>query len=118
DIQLEEIRHATPDGVVIERFRRDFATLLGRCHVSVSQAGYNTVLDVLAARARAVLVPFAAERETEQMIRAEHLAARGAAVVVREDALSPASLAAAIERAGASPPAAIGLDIDGARGSS
>jgi predicted glycosyltransferase len=115
DAQLAEIRHAAPDGVVVERFRRDFAALLGRCHVSVSQAGYNTVLDVLAARARAVLVPFAAERETEQLIRAEHLAARGAAIVVRESELSSAALAAAIERAAASDPAPIALDTDGAR---
>jgi predicted glycosyltransferase len=104
-----------PAGVVIERFRGDFPTLLQRCHVSVSQAGYNTVLDILAARTRAVLVPFAAEHETEQLIRAEHLAARGAAVLLRESDLTPATLAAAIERAAASEPRPIALDIDGAR---
>jgi predicted glycosyltransferase len=83
--------------------------------VSVSQAGYNTVLDILAARARAVLVPFAAERETEQLTRAEHLSRRGAAVLLRESDLTPAALGAAIERAAACEPAPIALDIDGAR---
>ena len=115
DPQLGEIRCAAPDRVVVERFRRDFGALLRRCHVSVSQAGYNTVLDVLAARARAVLVPFAAERETEQLIRAEHLAARGAAQIVRESELTPAVLGAAIERAAASDPTPIALDTAGAR---
>ena len=57
--------------------------------MSVSQAGYNTVLDILAAHARAVLVPFAAERETEQLLRAERLAALGAVDLVRESELSP-----------------------------
>ena len=60
-------------------------------------------------------MPFAAERETEQLIRAEHLAARGAAVLLRESELNAASLAAAIERAASSQPSAIVLDTDGAR---
>ena len=115
DADLAQIRAAAPPGLIVERFRRDFASLLRSCHVSVSQAGYNTVLDILAAKARAVLVPFAAERETEQLIRAEHLAARGAAVLRRESELSAASLAAAIERAASSEPAPIALDTDGAR---
>ncbi|HXO03227.1 MAG TPA: glycosyltransferase, partial [Stellaceae bacterium] len=109
------ICRAAPAGVMVERFRRDFAALLRRCHVSVSQAGYNTVLDILAARARAVLVPFAAERETEQLIRAEHLASRGAAFVVRESDLTPATLAAAIERAASRDPLPIAINTDGAR---
>jgi predicted glycosyltransferase len=62
-----------------------------------------------------VLVPFAAERETEQLIRAEHLAARGAAQLVRESELTPAVLATAIERAAASDPTPIALDTAGAR---
>ena len=115
ETELQEIRRGAPGGMVIERFRRDFASLLSSCHVSVSQAGYNTVLDILAAKARAVLVPFAAERETEQLIRAEQLAARGVAVLLHESELSAAALAAAIERAAASAPASIALDTDGAR---
>jgi predicted glycosyltransferase len=103
-----------PAGVAIERFRQDFAALLRGCRVSVSQAGYNTVLDILAARARAVLVPFAAERETEQLLRAERLAVLGAAELVRESELSPPRLAAAIERAAARPAAALAIDTDGA----
>jgi predicted glycosyltransferase len=115
DDELAALRRGAPPGVAIERFRRDFASLLRRCHVSVSQAGYNTVLDILAARTRAVLVPFAAERETEQLIRAKHVAARGAAVLVRESDLAPATLAAAIARAGSQTPQPIALDTDGAR---
>ena len=99
---------------VIERFRDDFAALLRACRVSVSQAGYNTVLDLLAARARAVLVPFAAGRETEQLLRAERLAALGAAELVRESELSAAALAAAIERAAARPRPSLAIDTGGA----
>ncbi len=92
----------------------DFAALLRACRVSVSQAGYNTVLDLLAARARAVLVPFAAGRETEQPLRAERLAALGAAELVRESELSAAALAAAIERAAARPRPVLAIDTGGA----
>jgi predicted glycosyltransferase len=103
-----------PAGVAIERFCYNFVGLLGGCRVSVSQAGYNTVLDILAARARAVFVPFAAGRETEQLMRAERLAALGAAELVRENELSPQSLAAAIERAAAREPARLAIDTGGA----
>jgi predicted glycosyltransferase len=115
DEEIATIRRSAPAGVVVERFRRDFVALLRRCHVSVSQAGYNTVLDILAARVRAVLVPFAAERETEQLIRAQHLAAQEAAIVVRESDLTSATLAAAIEYAASRHPHPIAIDTDGAR---
>lgn len=90
-------------GVVVEPARADFPGLLARCHVSVSQAGYNTVVDLLTAGARAVLVPFAGGGEAEQTLRADLLAQRGWADVVHEGALSPARLAAAVDRAASRP---------------
>jgi predicted glycosyltransferase len=117
EAEFAALCRSAPAGVTIERFHPDLAGLLRRCRVSVSQAGYNTVLDILSARARAVLVPFAAERETEQLMRAERLMALGAAELVRESELSPASLRAAIERAAAHEPAPIEIDINGAANS-
>ena len=103
-------------GLFIETARPDFTTLLRNCEVSVSQGGYNTVMETLQARARAVLVPFAAQGESEQTERARLLAKRGLAQVLEETALSPQRLAAAIERAMAQPrPAAGAVDLDGAR---
>jgi predicted glycosyltransferase len=104
-----------PAGVVVERYRPDLPQMLRRCRVSVSQAGYNTVLDILAAGTPAVLVPFAALRETEQTLRAEHLARRGVVEMVAPAALSPERLAAAIARATARRPAALDIDTGGAR---
>jgi predicted glycosyltransferase len=103
-----------PGGVVLERYRPDFPQMLGRCRVSVSQAGYNTVLDILAARAAAVVVPFASGRETEQSLRAERLAARGVLQLVPENKLSPERLASAIDRAISARPATIAIDTGGA----
>ncbi len=105
-----------PAGVVVERHRRDFPALLARCAVSVSQAGYNTVADILGAQSRAVIVPYAAHGETEQSLRARRLAERGLAQVVPEDTLSPKTLAGAIDAAFQAPPAdAARPDLDGAR---
>jgi predicted glycosyltransferase len=75
-------------GVIVERSRPDFQALLARCRLSVSQAGYNTVMEVLLSRRPAVVVPFAAGSETEQSLRADLLAARGLLSVVAEAGLT------------------------------
>jgi predicted glycosyltransferase len=113
--QFAELSAGLPDDVVLERYRADFRQMLHRCRVSVSQAGYNTVLDILAARTPAVLVPFADLRETEQTLRAERLAARGVVEIVAPDELSPERLAEAIERAARRRPAPLAIDTTGAR---
>jgi predicted glycosyltransferase len=113
--QFAALSASLPDGVVLERYRADFPQMLRRCRVSVSQAGYNTVLDILAARAAAVLVPFADVRETEQTLRAEQLAARGVVEIVAPSELSPERLSEAIERAVRRPPAPLAVDTTGAR---
>ncbi|MEQ8702208.1 MAG: glycosyltransferase, partial [Bauldia litoralis] len=79
----------------------------------VSQAGYNTVVDILQARARAVLVPFARDGETEQTLRAETLARRGLARVVAETALSGAALNTAIDAALAAPRVDLAVRLNG-----
>lgn len=111
------LRSRAPAGVAVERYRKDFPGLLAGCAVSVSQAGYNTVGDLLVAGARAVLVPFDDGGENEQPVRAGKLAARGLVQVVASCDLSPARLAAAIDRALAGPPlSAAGFDLGGADG--
>ena len=105
---------AAPHGVIVERARTDFRRLLANAKLSVSQAGYNTVMEILAARVPAVLVPFAGNGQTEQPLRADLLRARGRAELIAENALVPSALAAAIDRALASPVPEIALKRDGA----
>jgi predicted glycosyltransferase len=93
----------TSDGIVIEPARPDFSTLLANATLSISQAGYNTVVETLACADRAVLVPFATARETEQADRAQRLAERGMVAVVPPGQLSAQSLADAVRRALAGP---------------
>jgi predicted glycosyltransferase len=104
------------DGVVVERFRNDFTILLRNCELSISQAGYNTVVETLQARARAVVVPFSQGSETEQAMRARLLGERGLLTCLGEEDLSAAALARAVDDALSRPrPAAVDVDLDGAR---
>jgi predicted glycosyltransferase len=104
-----------PPGFVVERWRDDLPALLRSCALSISQAGYNTVMDVLQARVPAVLVPFAEGQENEQVLRASLLEQRGLAVGLEPARLSPQNLAAAIDRALTLPPASAEIEINGAQ---
>ena len=95
---FERLRSASAN-TTIERARSDFADLLAACRLSISQAGYNTVMEVLSLRKPSVVVPFAQGGETEQTVRAERLAAAGCLEMVAESELAPERLARAIERA-------------------
>src|SRR4029079_5647784 len=64
--------------------------------VSISQAGYNTCLDVVRAGVPALLVPFAKGTYNEQQKRAMRLQRLGAAEVLDHENLHPARLPAAI----------------------
>ena len=116
DLERLRILAQAQPGITIERFRSDFTRLLARCRVSVSQGGYNTVMEILQTGAPAVIVPFAGGSETEQSLRARLLADTGRVALVDEARLSPQALAEAIDRAamwdaaGASP-----VRLDGAR---
>jgi predicted glycosyltransferase len=93
------LRQAGPHGVV-ERARVDFQALLRNALVSISQGGYNTVLDVVTSGARPVVVPFTGNGETEQRERGHRLRDFGLAVIVDDRTLTPESLASAVDEAG------------------
>ncbi len=115
EADFDTLRSEAPDGVVVERARPDFPSLVMNCTLSISQGGYNTVMELIGANARAIVVPYAGGIETEQTLRAKALEARGAIHVLDEATLSPATLAAAVETAVEAPRGQIGhLDTGGA----
>ncbi len=102
-------------GVTVRTFVPDLASRFRAARLSISQAGYNTVADLLSAPGcRSVLVPHAAGGESEQSRRAGLLAERRLAVALDENALDPGAMAAAIARALDLPPRPDTLDLDGA----
>ena len=83
----------------------------------MSQAGYNTTLEVMRAGAPALVVPYSTAEEDEQARRARRLERMGALRVLRADELE--ILAAWPTRSSGSRtsrPHAHLIDLDGARG--
>jgi len=111
--KFEDLKAAAPDGVIVERARKDFTTLLMNCDLSISQGGYNTVMEILHAKCRAVIVPYAGGVETEQTMRAELLARRGVLKIADEDGLSAEILAAKVDEALSGPPSRAEIDVNG-----
>ena len=102
-----------PDGIRLHRFLSDFRDRLVRADISVSQAGYNTLMDVLAAGVPSVMVPFAEGGESEQSERAEIFADKGIISLLPACQLQPETLARAMDNADF--PKEFELLLDGAR---
>jgi len=112
---FDHLQKTADEGIIVERNRSDFSSLLKNCSVSVSQAGYNTVVDILKTGARAVMVPFSEEGEVEQTLRANLLQKQNRVVVLAQEDLNPQSLAAAIDLAANMPRQSIDVKLDGAQ---
>lgn len=95
-VDRARLENRLPAYVSVERFRSDFPGLLCSARLSISQAGYNTVSDVLHANCRSIVVPYSAAGETEQADRAARLELRGLARVLPESSLSGKSLASLV----------------------
>lgn len=96
DAQFEVFRAEAPGHVTVQRARPDFTSLLPNCRLSISQGGYNTVMEVLRAGCPRVVVPYSGGLETEQTLRARLLAERGALTLLEEEKLTAESLLQAI----------------------
>lgn len=86
--------------VQVVEFIGNPAAAIRSAHSVITMGGYNSVCDVLSSRARALVVPRVIPR-TEQLIRAERLAARGLVDMLHPDAVTPEALAEWISRAAA-----------------
>jgi predicted glycosyltransferase len=107
------LRAVARGGITVERARPDFRALLGAAALSISQAGYNTVMDVVASGPRAIFVPFYEERQSEQALRAKRFAERFGYQHLTEANLEPALLAAAIDRAMKAETRTAAIDLNG-----
>jgi len=99
EVEFLALAEIADRGIIVERARGDFPSLLMNCALSISQGGYNTVMESLHAGCAALIVPYAGGLESEQTLRAELLAERGLINVLAEAELSPENLAASIDTA-------------------
>jgi len=110
---FDDLRVKAPEGVTVEQARPDFRDLLAGAALSISQGGYNTVMDILAAGCPALVVPFADGSESEQTYRARKFEQRGLLHVLDEAGMTPERLGRAAEAAIAAPPATQDFDMSG-----
>ncbi len=84
------------DSVHLQRFSQNFLGFLCAADLSLSLAGYNTVVNLLAAKTPALIWPFG--QNQEQRLRAGKLARLDLARVLEDDDLEPARLAELMDR--------------------
>jgi len=80
----------------VDRFTPDFLSFLDAADLSVSMAGYNTSMNIMAAGTPALVWPFAQNRE--QRLRAERLARLGGLHILSDKDLDPKRLAGLMTR--------------------
>lgn len=99
----------------LRRFTSRFPAYLDAAALSLSLAGYNTTMNLLAAHTYGLVLPFAQNRE--QRMRAERMERRGALGVLDPADLASERLARRMAEALERPVADHGVDLDGGRNS-
>ena len=94
--QFDRLAAGAGANIVVDRFSETFLDDLNRADLSISMAGYNTSMNILATAVPALVWPFPGDRE--QGLRAGRLADAGALQVLQESDLEPARLAQLIDR--------------------
>lgn len=97
----------------VSGFLPDFRARLSRARVSISLCGENTMMDVIATRTPALVLPCGGS--SEQRLRALRLEKLGFVQVLQPRDLRPRRLRERIRRVLAAPYPAFSIDMDGAR---
>lgn len=105
-------------GLTLYRSVPDLKCLLQHATASISQCGYNTTMDLLKTKVRALLVPYAEGGENEQTKRALKLQKLGVVRVLAETELTVDNLVREIDLLLSSSFNSIVLKMDGANKSS
>lgn len=103
--------------VKLSRYTPNLGAVLKRAELSVSMAGYNTIMDVLSSGVRAIVYPVTSNGDQEQIVRADTLAKGGVIEVIRTEELEPQELARKLEQALRRTPISPTLNYDGASNS-
>lgn len=110
---FESLRCQASKRVFVGRFNTEFLPYLAAADLSVSMAGYNTSMNILATRVRALVWPFS--QNQEQVMRADKLAAIGALNVINQQDLTPQRLGQLMDRSLAqNSSTSFDVDLDGA----
>lgn len=101
------------DQITLRRYTSRFLHYLAQADLSLSMAGYNTSMNILATGVRSLMLPFTGGDNDEQSTRAQKLAALGAVGVLSPADLEPGVLAQRIVEQLSVPHHPVKLDLDG-----
>jgi predicted glycosyltransferase len=85
------LRKMGTDRISVLRFTPDFPAYLAAADLSVSMAGYNTCMNIVAARVPSLVWPFSQNRE--QRLRAERISKMGGMRILENGDMDPIKLA-------------------------
>ncbi len=106
------LQHFSGECFRTEPFTPDFLSWLAAADLSVSMAGYNTCMNLMAAGVPALVWPFGQNRE--QRFRAGRLAAFGGLQILENDHLVPSRLAALMQDRASGVRFSAKMDLSGA----
>ena len=113
---FKELKRKETKDTFVERNRPDLPAVISRAKLSISQAGYNTIAEIMDAGTPAVVVPYEGGIETEQRLRSDLLAKRSLLQIVDENELTVKNLDDAIHQAlNIEPVKKLDINLDGAR---
>jgi len=88
---FKKLESVSCNNVKVIRFSSDFISYLATADLSVSMAGYNTCMNIIAAKTPALLWPF--DQNREQRLRAYKLTRKNIVAVLEDKDLLPCKLA-------------------------
>ena len=112
--EYERIQSLTDKNVQVSRFSSNFLSHLAAADLSISMAGYNTSMNILATKVSALVWPFSHDRE--QGMRADRLAKSRLLRILNNEDLEPTRLGAIIKQTlSKKPHGSFTIDLDGAQ---
>ncbi len=114
-LQLQKLS-ADQSNITIRRYTSRLMDYMSKAELSISLAGYNTVMNILTTGVRSLVFPSpSADQSTEQRIRSEKLEKLGVVEILRPGDLAPADLAGKIIAYLNKKPAPHSFDLQGAQ---
>lgn len=110
--ELQRVAQRSP-AVILKRYTAQFVALMARADLSVSMAGYNTCMNVVATGVPALVLPFTGGANNEQTLRARKLEALGIVGIIEAGEVAPERLAEKIAEWLDAKPAPAQLDLAG-----
>ncbi|MEM6445405.1 MAG: glycosyltransferase [Cyanobacteria bacterium P01_D01_bin.123] len=116
DSVWHHLQNLTADraNIVIERYTPHLLDYMRQADLSISMAGYNTTMNVLATGVRAMMMPFTGNGDREQWLRLQKLDRMGIVNAIQPEELVPEVFAEAIETCLRTKPTSASFDLAGA----